>query len=45
MTMVICLNAVPPEKNGLISAAIGVVLTVGGIAGPLMSGEVALCKY
>ena len=39
MTMVICLNAVPPEKNGLISAAIGIVLTVGGIAGPLMSGK------
>ncbi|KAK3702371.1 hypothetical protein LTR37_014945 [Vermiconidia calcicola] len=38
MTMVICLNAVPVEKNGAITGAIGVVLTVGGIVGPLLSG-------
>ena len=42
MTMVICLNAVPVEKNGAITGAIGIVLTVGGIVGPLLSGKVAL---
>lgn len=38
MTMIIALNSVPPEKNGLVAAAIGITLTVGGIAGPLISG-------
>lgn len=38
MTMIIALNAVPKEKNGLVAAAIGVTLTIGGIAGPLVSG-------
>lgn len=39
MTMIIALNAVPPEKNGLIAAMIGVTLTIGGIVGPLLSGK------
>jgi hypothetical protein len=42
MTVIIALNAVPPEKNGLVAAAIGVTLTIGGIAGPLISGTVDL---
>ncbi|KAK5162997.1 uncharacterized protein LTR77_011052 [Saxophila tyrrhenica] len=40
MTMIIALNAVPPEKNGLVAAAIGVTLTIGGVAGPLISGGI-----
>ena len=39
MTMVIAFNAVPPEKGGLVAAMVGVILTVGGVAGPLLSGE------
>ena len=42
MTMIIALNAVPPEKNGLVAAAIGITLTVGGIAGPLISGTLLM---
>ena len=42
MTMIIALNAVPPEKNGLVAASIGITLTIGGIAGPLISG--AICS-
>lgn len=42
MTMIIALNAVPPEKTGLVAACIGVTLTIGGIAGPLISGTALL---
>ncbi len=38
MTMIIALNAVPPQKTGLVAASIGITLTIGGIAGPLISG-------
>ena len=39
MTMIITFNAVPVEKNGLVAAMIGVILTIGGIVGPLLSGK------
>jgi MFS family permease len=39
MTMIIALNAVPPEKTGLVAAGIGITLTIGGVAGPLISGR------
>lgn len=42
MTMIITFNAVPVEKNGLVAALIGVILTIGGIVGPLLSG--AICS-
>lgn len=42
MTMVITFNAVPPEKNGMVAGLIGVILTIGGIVGPLLSG--AICS-
>ena len=42
MTMIIALNAVPPEKNGLVAASIGITLTIGGIAGPLISGTLPM---
>jgi hypothetical protein len=42
MTMVIAFNAVPPDKGGLVAASIGVILTVGGVAGPLLSGKLSV---
>ena len=44
MTMVIAFNAVPPEKGGAVAGSIGIIMTVGGIAGPLISGELPLTR-
>lgn len=42
MTMVIAFNAVPPQKIGLVAGMLGITLTIGGVAGPLLSG--AICN-
>lgn len=42
MCIVIAFNAVPPPKIGFVASLLGVILTVGGIAGPLLSG--AICN-
>ena len=42
MCMVIAFNAVPPQKGGMVAGLIGIILTIGGIAGPLLSG--AICN-
>lgn len=42
MCMVIAFNAVPPAKGGVVAGLIGIMLTIGGIAGPLLSG--AICN-
>lgn len=35
MTMVIALSVLPPEKQGIISGVIGIVMVVSGILGPV----------
>ena len=40
MTMIIALNAVPPRQLGFISAAIGMVMVMSGILGPVLSGAI-----
>lgn len=42
MCMVIAFNAVPPRKIGMVAGLLGIILTLGGIAGPLLSG--AICS-
>ena len=44
MTMVIAFNAVPPEKGGMVAGSIGIILTIGGILGPVLSGK-SCCNH
>lgn len=40
MTMIIALEAVPPQRLGLISAVIGMVMVMSGVLGPVLSGAI-----
>ena len=40
MTMIIALNAVPMKQIGMVSGAIGMVLVMAGVLGPVLSGAI-----
>jgi MFS family permease len=40
MTMIIALNAVPMRQIGMVSGAIGIVLVMSGVLGPVLSGAI-----
>lgn len=40
MTMVITMSSVPPDKRGMLSGVIGLVLVTSGVLGPVLSGAI-----